>query len=98
MTRFQVDLDLLDEVIHHLARHHDRLEAVAARLTVTVGRLPDDWTGAAADAHTGAQAQWDTGFAAMRSALADMRAAAEVAHGNYGAAAEVNVALWREIA
>ena len=96
--RFAVDLDQLDEVIGRLRLHHDHLEAVEARLTVAVIRLHGDWTGAAADAHTEAQAQWDDGFAAMRSALAGMRAAAEVARDNYHAAAEANVALWRELA
>lgn len=98
MTRFEVDLDRLDDVIGRLRLHHDRLEALDARLTVAVRRLHDDWAGAAADAHTDVQAQWDAGFAAMRSALAGMRAAAEVARDNYHAAAEANVALWRELA
>lgn len=98
MTRFEVDLDLLDEVVQRLRQHHEHLEEVDGRLTAMARRLHDEWTGAAADAHTDAQARWDAGFAAMRSALADMRAAAQVAHGNYGAAAEANTALWREIA
>jgi len=98
VTRFAVDLDQLDEVVGRLRLHHDHLEALDARLTVAVRRLHEDWSGAAADAHTDAQAQWDAGFAAMRSALAGMRAAAEVARDNYHAAAEANVALWRELA
>ena len=98
MTRFQVDLDLLDEVVRRLRQHHEHLEEVDGRLTVMARRLHDEWAGVAADAHTDAQARWDAGFAAMRSALADMRAAAEVAHGSYRTAAEANVALWRAIA
>ena len=97
-TRFAVDLDQLDEVIERLRLHHDHLESLDARLVVAVRRLHDDWSGAAADAHTDAQAHWDAGFAAMRSALAGMRAAADVARDNYRAAAEANVALWREVA
>lgn len=97
-TRFAVDLDQLDEVIGCLRLHHDHLESLDERLTIAVRALHDDWSGAAADAHTDAQSQWDAGFAAMRSALAGMRAAAEVARDNYHAAAEANSALWRELA
>jgi len=97
-TRFAVDLDQLDAVIGRFRLHHDHLESLDARLVAAVRRLHDDWSGAASDAHADAQAQWDAGFAAMRSALAGMRAAAEVARDNYHAAAEANVALWRELA
>ncbi len=97
-TRFAVDLDQLDEVIGRLRLHHDLLESLDVRLTIAVRKLHDDWAGAAADAHADAQAQWDAGFAAMRSALGGMRAAAEVARDNYEAAAKANVALWREVA
>jgi WXG100 family type VII secretion target len=96
-TRFWVDLDLLDEVVRSLGQHHDQLELLEARLAEVVGRLHDEWVGAAALAHSEAQEQWDAGFAVMRSALSDMRAAAAVAHRNYGLAAEANVALWREL-
>ncbi len=95
--RFSVDLDLLDEVVRSLGQHHDRLELLDARLAHVVRRLHDEWAGAAAVAHADAQEQWDAGFAAMRSALSDMRAAAAVAHRNYGLAAEANVALWQEL-
>jgi len=98
VTRFAVDLDQLDEVIGRLRLHHDHLESLDARLMVAVRDLHDEWSGAAADAHADAQSQWDEGFAAMRSALAGMHAAAEVARDNYHAAAEANVALWRELA
>ena len=97
-TRFAVDLDQLDAVIGRLRLHHDHLESLDARLVVVVRRLHDDWSGVAADAHADAQAQWDAGFAGMRSALAHMLAAAEIARDNYHAAAEANVALWRELA
>lgn len=95
--RFSVDLDVLDEVIRSLGRHHDQLELLDVRLTGVVRRLRDEWDGAAALAHAEAQTQWDTGFAAMRAALSDMRAAAQVAHRNYGLAAEANVALWQDL-
>jgi WXG100 family type VII secretion target len=97
-TRFAVDLGQLDEVIGRLRLHHEHLDSIDARLTVAVRRLHDDWSGVAADAHTDVHAQWDAGFAAMRSALTGMRAAAEVARDNYHAAVEANVALWRELA
>ena len=96
-TRFLVDLDLLDEVVRSLGQHHDQLDLLDARLAEVVRRLHGEWDGAAAHAHTDAQEQWDAGFVAMRSALADMRAAAEVAHRNYGLAAEANIALWQEL-
>lgn len=97
-ARFAVDLDLLDEVVRSLGQHHDQLELLDARLVEVVRRLQSEWDGAAAVAHADAHDQWDAGFAAMRSALSDMRAAAEVAHRNYGIAAEANVALWQGLA
>lgn len=96
-ARFAVDLDLLDEVVRSLGHHHDELELLDARLGEVVGRLHHEWAGAAALAHSDAQEQWDAGFAAMRSALSDMRAAAGIAHRNYGLAAEANVGLWQEL-
>ncbi|HEX6151109.1 WXG100 family type VII secretion target [Nocardioides sp.] len=96
-TRFAVDLDLLDEVVHRLGQHHTKLDELDARLAATVRRLHGDWLGAAADAHADAQARWDAGFATMRAALAHMRSAAEMAQGNYRDAAEANVRLWQEL-
>ncbi len=96
-ARFAVDLDLLDKVVRSLSQHHDQLDLLDARLAEVVRRLHSEWDGAAALAHSDAQEQWDAGFAAMRSALSGMRAAAEVAHRNYGLAADANVALWQEL-
>lgn len=91
---FHADLDQLLDVVDRLAVEHTELEALAARLERELGLLHDTWDGAAAAAHVVAQGRWDEGFAAMRAALADMRAAADAARDNYTGAAETNAAMW----
>ena len=59
--------------------------------------LHDEWEGLAAQAHAEAHAQWTAGMVAMRQAMSDLRAAARAAHGNYTAAGDANVAMWRSL-
>jgi hypothetical protein len=47
-------------------------------------------------AQDGAQAEWEAGFRQMRDALAAMRTAAQVAHGNYVDAASTNLRMWEQ--
>lgn len=95
---FRVDLDELAGVVTSLARRQRSLEALAARLAGDVRRLQEEWDGVAAEAHAAAQAEWDAGCAAMREALADLRAAAAAAGDHYDGAVAANVAMWRELA
>lgn len=94
---FAVDTDALGATVEELARVRSELDALADELAAEVAALQVTWDGEAAAAHATAQGRWDAGFAAMRDALARMRAATEVAHGNYTTAAEVNARMWRDL-
>jgi WXG100 family type VII secretion target len=96
-ARISVDLDQLAEVVARLADEHQVLESLASSLEAALAGLHDDWDGEAASAHAIAQARWDQGFAAMRAALAGMRAAADTARSNYAGAAEANRTMWRQL-
>ncbi|MCW2815440.1 MAG: hypothetical protein JWN84_2895 [Nocardioides sp.] len=96
--RFTVDAGELDAVIGDI----ERTEAALSTLTDDVERqiraLHQVWEGLAAEAQVAAQAEWNAGMLAMREAVADLRAAARTAHGNYTRAAEANVAMWEGLA
>lgn len=91
---FRADLDELADVIGCLTSGHAELEAFAACLVRDLADLHGMWDGISAEAHLTAQARWDDGFAAMREALADLRAVASVARSNYAAAASANQSQW----
>ena len=94
---FHVDLDEVAHVIERIAATDQDLEALAADLDATSGRLRDAWAGLSADAHARAHAEFLRGLATMRAALREMRTAAATAHGNYSGAADANLAMWDEI-
>lgn len=95
---FHADLDQLADLLDELTRDDDAMELMAADLARDLARLHERWDGSAASAHLAAQAEWDAGFAAMRSALRSMRAVAATARDNYAGAAEANVAMWDQVA
>lgn len=94
---FAVDLDDLLATVDDLAscgaELSDVLDAVARR----VEALHVTWSGRAALAQAGAQADWEAGFRAMRDGLATMRAAATTAHDNYADAAGTNLRMWEQV-
>jgi WXG100 family type VII secretion target len=94
---FSVDLDLLGETVAELARCDQALDDLLDEVSRRVAGLHLTWSGAAAVAQEGAQAEWEAGFREMREALAAMRAAGRVAHGNYGDAASTNLRMWEQI-
>lgn len=94
---FRADLDELTDVIGCLAAGHRELESFAARLAGDLDDLHAAWDGRGAQAHLAAQARWDEGFAAMRQALADLRAVASAAQLNYAAAAAANRSEWGQL-
>ncbi len=91
---YAVDLDLLLGTIESLSRCErtcdDALETVSRR----VRALHETWSGETALAQAATQERWEEGFGRMQAGLADMRRAADTAHGNYRGAAETNVRLW----
>lgn len=97
MTGHRADLDEMRSVVDTLAGRLVLLEELAAGLTRGQEALAPTWTGQASSAHSTARARWDAGFAQMREALRDMRAVVRTAHDHYEAAAEANLARWREL-
>lgn len=94
---FTVDLELLEETIASLTRSGDALDDRLDEVERRVAELHVVWGGAAAEAQAAAQAAWAAGFREMRQALAAMRAAGEVARGNYGDAATTNLRMWEQV-
>lgn len=94
---YSVDPDELDEIIAELQRTETALERLTADLEKQIRTLHETWEGLAARAQAEAQEEWTNGMNAMRTALADLRAAARVAHGNYVAAVDANLAMWRRV-
>jgi uncharacterized protein YukE len=93
VTRLVVDLA-------HLAELIDRMEQYLAHLSVLreeavrAERLHPTWTGEAAVAQAQAQSRWAAGAAEVQDALAELRAVATVAQGNYEAAVLANRRMW----
>ena len=94
---FAVDAGELAHVVDRMTACESALHELAADLERRIAALHISWHGEAAAAHLVAQAEWEHGFRGMREALAAMRAAGRVAHGNYTAAAETNVQLWEQV-
>ena len=92
---FGVDLDDLSRVISGMRDCEAALDRLTAELAYRVAELHLDWAGPAADAHLRAQAEWDRGLAAMRSALSEFEVASQRASGNYAQAADTNAQMWR---
>jgi WXG100 family type VII secretion target len=100
MFRFDslaVDLDLLDETVAELARSGEALDVLLDEVSRRVAALHVTWAGSAAIAQEGAQAEWEAGFREIREALAAMRAAGRLAHGNYRDAAATNLRMWEQV-
>lgn len=97
MSAFAVDLDDLMRSIDEMTRCGAALDVLLDEVAARVEALHLSWTGAASDAQAAAQAEWEAGFREMRAALAAMRGAADVAHGNYGAAIATNLRMWEQV-
>ena len=91
---YSVDLDLLQDTIDDLATCERALERLTNDVEARVARLHKEWDGLTAHAQREAHQEWEAGLDKMRDALAEMRAAATIAHGNYGSAIAVNVGFW----
>lgn len=94
---YAVDLEALDVVLADMRACDADLEAFAAQVEAHVRRLHEGWAGEAAAAQLVAQRSWEDGFAQLREALRQMRAAGRTAHANYSAAVEANVAMWGQL-
>jgi WXG100 family type VII secretion target len=97
MTSFLADLDELDSVVTSLTACHRRLAALGDDMAQAQRNGQASWDGTAAEAQSAAWADWQRGSVAMREALDRMRAAAEHARQQYSSAADLNVAMWRQL-
>ncbi len=94
---FAVDATDLHWVIGELSTCESDLRDLAVDLAKQITTLHSTWQGQAAMAQRIAQAEWEHGFLGMREALADLRAAAQLAHGNYQSAASANLEMWGQL-
>ncbi len=94
---FSVDPDDLDLMVADVEKCERALERLTTDLERQIARLHETWEGQAAAAQREAQEEWNTGLLAMRQALADLRAAARLAHGNYTRATATNVTMWEQV-
>lgn len=92
-----VDLGAVDRFIADMASFDATVESQVAALEAEVARLHLHWEGAAAQAQKAAHAELVAGIEEMRSALAALRAAARVAHGNYGSAVSANTRMFGQL-
>ncbi|MBA3782815.1 MAG: WXG100 family type VII secretion target [Nocardioides sp.] len=96
--RFTIDADELDAVIADVEQTEAELQTLTHDLERQIKALQSVWEGLAADAQLAAQHEWETGMLAMRQAMAELRAAARAAHGNYTGAANANTEMWGNLA
>lgn len=92
---YSIDLAELDAVVGDLERLETELESTTDDLERQIALLHTTWEGLAATAQKEAHEEWELGMTAMRAALAEMRAAARVAHDNYTRAHQANVTMWQ---
>ena len=96
-TKYMVDLGELDGSISDMGTFDGRLQTHLDDLDRVVTQLHGEWHGAAAAAQRDAHQKWTSGAGEMRTALAEMQAAAKIAHANYTSAADANQRMWRQV-
>jgi WXG100 family type VII secretion target len=97
MGSYAVDLAELETKVQEMIAFERTMTRTLAELDRSVERLHVTWTGAAADAHREAHRTWVEGMREMAAGLAEIRAAAARAHGNYTSAGEVNARMWAAV-
>lgn len=97
MTRFSVDLDVLQHVVGSLDSFGRTLATRLAELQDAVDALQADWQGEAADAQAVVHAKLAAGAADLHAALVELHAVASNAHGNYSRAVAANQQMWRQV-
>jgi WXG100 family type VII secretion target len=94
---FAIEVDELHDVVGDLETCECDLGLLAADLERQMLALHGTWQGLAATAQREAHQEWSQGLMAMHAALAELRAAARLAHGHYSEAASTNVDMWRQV-
>jgi WXG100 family type VII secretion target len=95
--KYAVDLGELEGRIDEMAAFERAIERTLQDLTRVVDDLHLTWSGQAAAAHRAAHEKWVAGMKEMHTGLAEMRAAADRAHGNYASAVEANSRMWASV-
>src|SRR5579875_3246378 len=90
VSRFAVDLELLDELVAELAAAGRSLAEIRSEVDRDVRRLQVSWDGGAARAQAAAQRRWTAAETGMRAALEQLREIASGALDNYRAAVVAN--------
>ena len=96
-VRYRVDLDALDRVIGELDAFAKTLEAQLHELDRSNAALHITWEGEAAAANKLAHQKLAQGALEVHQALTTMHAAARNAHAHYQAAAQANIATWKQV-
>ena len=94
---FAIEVDELEDVVGDLEACERQLTQLVEDLERQMASLHGIWEGLAATAQRDAHEEWSRGMTAMHAALADLRAAARLAHDQYSGAAATNVAMWRQV-
>lgn len=91
---FRVDPEALADAVERMAQFQRYAESMISEIDSLVSNLHTTWTGEGARAHAEAHQHWARGEAIMREALAQLRATAHTAHGNYTGAIAKNLSMW----
>ena len=91
---FRVDPQALADAVQRMAEFQRYAESMLTEIDSLVTNLHATWTGQGAAAHAEAHRHWARGEAMMRAALAQLRTAGTMAHGNYTGAMSTNSAMW----
>lgn len=94
---YMVDLAKLDETVTDMGTFDGRVQHHLEALDKVIALLHAEWHGAAAANQKDAHTRWTQGAAEMRTALAQMKAAASLAHENYTAAVTANQGMWKQV-
>ena len=89
-----MDPEALTDAVERMTEFQRHAESMLSEIDSLVSNLHTTWTGEAATAHAEAHQHWARGEATMREALAQLRAAAHTAHGNYTGAIAKNLSMW----
>jgi WXG100 family type VII secretion target len=97
MSGYSIDTDALQERISEMTSFEKTLERQLADLDRAISQLHITWIGEAAAAHREAHTTWRKGADDMKKAIAAMRDAARIAHGNYHSAVAANTRMWESV-
>ncbi|MBF6076442.1 WXG100 family type VII secretion target [Nocardia beijingensis] len=93
MTEYRVDLAHLEDVTKHIESLNAFVADSLTEIDERIATVQSNWSGAAADAHARAHADWIAAAQKIHNGLQDLRAAAAAARKEYDAATAANLSL-----